>query len=141
MRFASLVVTVVLSAAVGQAFAQPGLGEENAQLLANVPDHGPFDRILADVVRDEGVDYQRLGTRHRLPLFSYLARMAQVDPVHLSPAERLAYYINLYNAWMLHAVVQRLDKDPAWRPDAGDFAVFKEPIVATGGRRLSLNEL
>ena len=104
------------------------------------PDHARLDAILAAVVRDESVDYDLL-SRQRLELFNYLAAMAHVDPAQLAPDDRLAYYINLYNAWVLFEVVQRRDKNPAWRADADDFAVFKEPVVTIGERKLSLNDL
>jgi hypothetical protein len=109
--------------------------------LVMAPDHSVLDRILADVVRDERVDYQRLGRQHRRELSDYLAKMATVDPGPLGPQDRLALYINLYNATVLHEVVRRREGDPAWRADADDFALFKQPLVTMHARKLSLNEL
>ena len=85
------------------------------------PDHSKFDAILGEVVRDEGVDYDLLGRTHRLGLFNYLASLVHVDPAQLGRDERLAFYLNLYNATVLHEVVQRRDKNPAWRADADEW--------------------
>ncbi|MGD8376902.1 MAG: DUF547 domain-containing protein, partial [Acidobacteriota bacterium] len=53
--------------------------------------------------------------------------------------DRIAFYINLYNATMVQGVVDR------WRPDYSpsedDFAIFREPLVRLDGRTISLDEL
>lgn len=105
------------------------------------PDHSKLDAVLSDVVKGESVDYDLLGTRHRLELFNYLAKMAEIEPMTLPREERLAYYINVYNAYVLHEVVGRRANDPAWRADANAFALFDDPVVTIRGRRLSLNDL
>jgi hypothetical protein len=92
-------------------------------------------------VRDERVDYDLIGTRYRLQLFNYLAKMAMVDPAQLARDEQLAFYINLYNAAMIHEVIQRRAADPTWTPAANDFAVFKDAVVPLNGQMVSLNHL
>jgi len=104
-------------------------------------DHTPFDRILADVVRDERVDYAALRKSHRPELQAYLDRLAAFDPAVVPNDDRLALYLNLYNASMLATAVARLDKDPKWTPAANDWGVFDDKTVRIGGRSISLNQL
>lgn len=110
--------------------------------LAGAPpkslDHERFDRILAASVRDELVDYRLIRENWREELKRYLAEMAEVDPDGLDRHDRLAFYINLYNATMIRAVV---DERPGFNPADDDFAIFKRPLVALDGERLSLDAL
>lgn len=102
-------------------------------------EHGALDSVLAAHVRADGVDYQGL-RHHSVPtLVRYLDAMAQVDAAALTPSERDAYELNLYNATMLRAVSERLAK--GWTPAADDFAVFKAPLVRLKGSTVSLNQL
>ncbi|MDW8263555.1 MAG: DUF547 domain-containing protein [Phycisphaerales bacterium] len=102
-------------------------------------DHTQFDAILREVVRGERVDYQKIKSDHLPALRSYLAMLAEARPSDASRAEQLAFYINLYNATMIQAVI---DRDPTkFKPSDNDFAVFKEKLVRAEGRTLSLNEL
>lgn len=104
------------------------------------PNHSPFDRLLAENVRDERVDYDAIG-RQQLKLFNYLASLAGTDPATLPRDEQLAYYINLYNATMIHEVLMRRRENPQWTAAQGMFAVFRDPVVVIKDRKLSLNEL
>lgn len=102
-------------------------------------DHAPFDAILKDVVQDERVDYAKVKANHTEALGQYLDALAAVDATALSREEQLAFYINLYNATMMKAVVDR--GGPAFKPPEGDFAVFKDKLVRTRDGTFSLNEL
>ncbi|HXV75463.1 MAG TPA: DUF547 domain-containing protein [Candidatus Polarisedimenticolaceae bacterium] len=102
-------------------------------------DHSPFDAVLAEVVSGESVDYAKLRELHRNALRSYLDRLAEIDPAGMDDHERLALYLNLYNASMLAAVVDRYT--PGYSPADDDFAVFDEPRVRLAGRRVTLNDL
>lgn len=102
-------------------------------------DHSKFDAILKDVVANERVDYAKVKSDHADHLSQYLDALAEVDLARLSRDEQLAYYINLYNATMIQAVI---DRDPStFKPSDNDFAVFKEPLVRLQGRQVSLNDL
>ncbi len=101
-------------------------------------DHTALDTVLAVHVRADGVDYRGLRERSSRTLGRYLDAMAQVDAASLTPRERNAYEINLYNATMLRAVCDRLAPD--WTPAAEEFAVFKAPLVRLRNRTLSLNQ-
>ncbi|HRK31668.1 MAG TPA: DUF547 domain-containing protein [Tepidisphaeraceae bacterium] len=103
------------------------------------PDHSTFDGILQAVVRDERVDYEKVKSDHLPVLNAYLDHLARGKPAETTRDELLAFYINLYNATMIKAVVDR--GGSAFRPSDNDFAVFKEPLVRIDGKLLSLNAL
>ena len=71
-------------------------------------DHGAFDRILADIVDDQGlVLYDRAAT-HRKELEAYLAGLAQADFAVLTRDDKLAFLINAYNAATLLLILEHL---------------------------------
>jgi hypothetical protein len=98
-----------------------------------------LDSLLVDVVKGERVDYELIRQRHMPQLNGILDAMAQVDPASLGEKDRLAFYINLYNATMIKAVVDR--GGHAFRPDADDYKVFKDPLVRLKTGNISLNAL
>jgi Protein of unknown function, DUF547 len=114
--------------------------------------HGPLDAILRAhlVAGKDGInrlDYPKLvGARHN-ELKSYIAALAQVDPVSLDRPEQLAYWINLYNAVTLDAVLARYPvksiyevslKDASGQPADGP---WKAKLVTVAGVSLSLDEI
>jgi len=101
--------------------------------------HESFDAILKATVRNERIDYMAVRTKHMSELNAYLSRMAQVDVNGLSRDEQLAYYINLYNATMIKAVVERYK--PGYSPADNDFTVFKEKLVHLKGSKVTLDHL
>ncbi|MCP3978343.1 MAG: DUF547 domain-containing protein [bacterium] len=103
-------------------------------------DHSAWDRILRDVVVGEGIDYARVRSAHASKLERYLAAIAELDPAKLPDAERLALYINLYNATMVREVIAR-NAPGDWTPARDDFSVFDAPVVRVAGEALSLNRL
>jgi len=102
-------------------------------------DHADLDAILRAIVRGESVDYGALGRHHLAPLDAYLTRIAAIDPEPLPRGERIALYLNAYNATVLCAVAQRYK--PGYRPDADSFRLFDEPLVRLHGKTMSLNDL
>lgn len=102
-------------------------------------DHGAFDRILRDIVRDGAVDYEGLRDRHRENLRGYLDALAAAPVESLPRNARLAAYINLYNATMLAAIVERFET--GYSTSAQNHRVFKEPLVRVAGQKISLNHL
>jgi hypothetical protein len=104
-------------------------------------DHSAFDAILKANVRDGLIDYANIRARWRPQLASYLDHLADVDPItniH-SLDERLAFYLNAYNATMIRAVVD--SSANGWHPSDDGFAVFHAPLVRMGKRTLSLDQL
>ncbi len=101
--------------------------------------HASFDALLKQHVRKERVDYLALRDNDKQILVDYLSRLASVDLKKLSQAEQLAFYINLYNASMIAAVVDRYVA--GYSPSAKNFEVFSAPLVHLGGKSISLNHL
>src|SRR5207302_632116 len=95
--------------------------------------------ILRHNVRDERIDYAAIKEKSLGELNAYLDHLAKFDGSQLAHDEALAYYINLYNASMIKAVIDRYH--PGYSPSEKDFAVFKDPLVRTGGQTISLNDL
>ncbi|HEY0008041.1 MAG TPA: DUF547 domain-containing protein [Tepidisphaeraceae bacterium] len=124
MRIVPLLL--ILSLTVSSAAA----GNEPADLL---------DKILEDSVVGERIDYGIILPRHRRPLMEVLDQYARTDPASLEKDDRLAYYINLYNATMILAVLD--NGHEKFKASDNDFAVFKSPRVRMAGKTLSLNEL
>ncbi len=102
-------------------------------------DHADLDAVLGAVVHGESVDYVALSRDHRARLDRYLTHLAAIEPDALPRAERIALYINAYNATVLAAVAARYR--PGYRPDAASFGLFDEPLVHLGGTTMSLNDL
>lgn len=103
-------------------------------------EHSAWDALLKQVVRDEKVDYVAIRDRHRDKLRAYLEAMAKIDPAALSREEKLALFINLYNAWMIELVVDRYRPDFSAQESKG--AIWDEAKVRLGdGRTVSLNTL
>jgi hypothetical protein len=102
-------------------------------------DHALFDALLHDRVRDGLVDYAGLKADPRLA--EYLAALEKTDPSTLSRAQRLAYWINVYNAatlklmadvWPVASIMKINDGKP-W-----DLPVFQP---AGFPERLTLNQI
>lgn len=102
-------------------------------------DHAALDRILRAHVKDGRVDYEAVRDREQAALKGYLDALAEVDPGALEQDEQLAFYINLYNATMIHTVVGRYRDD--YSVSEEQFKVFKEPLVRVGGKTISLDTL
>jgi len=71
--------------------------------------HQPFDSLLQTFVDDQGlVDYQAIKNQHSL-LGKYLEILEEVDPVKFeswSKAEKMAFWINAYNAITIEGIVR-----------------------------------
>lgn len=84
------------------------------------PDHGLFSAVLQEHVVAGLVDYAAVARDQRLP--QYLDQLAETDPGRLaSRAEKLAFWINAYNAYTLKLV-------------ADDYPVESIHDLGTGGR-------
>ncbi|MHC5065831.1 MAG: DUF547 domain-containing protein [Planctomycetota bacterium] len=101
--------------------------------------HAGFDALLKKHVRQERVDYLRLREDDLPELEAYLDSLAKQNLAEFSESAKLAFYINLYNATMIHEVVLRLRA--GFGGADNDFAMFKEPFVRQADKRVSLNDL
>ena len=124
---------------------------------AELPDHSAFTPVLATAVEGPLVNYARLAA-DPAGLSRYIATLAATDPSALAAAsanERLAFWINAYNACMLKRVIEhypirkaggllRLKNAAAGRPDnsvrqIGD--VFTGPHCPVAGAERSQDEI
>ena len=132
---------------VAFALAAPALAAAPATRPA--VDHAAYDALLKKHVGDDGlVDYLvwRESADDSDALAAYLDEIAGIDPSRLERDERLALYLNLYNATMIRATLDRYRV--GWDPKAGTpgenqppYAIFKAPLVRTNGRTISLDDL
>jgi hypothetical protein len=118
---ATLLLTVVTILGLGACDAAPAdgtagevPGDASAPTAEGLPSHETFTRILDEVVHMPRVDYARLQEERQL-LDAYLAELAAVSPATLeasSTEDRLAFWLNAYNACMLKLVVDHYPIQP-----------------------------
>ena len=99
-------------------------------------DHSIFDELLIKAVNKNGmVDYQVFKSNKKFN--AYLNKVADADVSKFSKEEKLAFYINAYNASVIQNVLNHLPiKSPI---DVNGF--FKEYKFEVAGENLSLDEL
>ena len=101
-------------------------------------DHRTFDTLLRQHVVDGFVDYDAFA---RAPEFAqYLASLDKVRPSDLDEDERLAYWINVYNAFTIQLIVSHKETESIRNINkALGFLQLKgpwsEPIVRAAGYR------
>ena len=108
--------TLAAGATGGAVAAQQPIPDQQAAI--GLPDHDAFTRILSSVVENGDVNYLRVAEGYGRPngLVAYLERLAATDPAALKAApapDRLAFWINAYNACMLKRVVEHYPIEPA----------------------------
>lgn len=99
-------------------------------------DHSLFDKVLKENVSEEGlVNYEAINEN---PDFEkYLNNLAKAEPNGFDDNEKLAFYINAYNAYVIKNV---LNQWPMKSP-LDDKGFFKEHKFKVAGEDLSLDEL
>lgn len=104
---------------------------------AGMMDHSAFDEILKRYVDEEGlVDYTGIRENAHSALESYLERLGDVDLGGWPQKDRLAFWINAYNARVLLLLSEREDLKKV--SDA--FAIFEKPFKVAG-ESLSANDI
>ena len=107
-------------------------------------DYTSWSGLLSQVVTPDGkVDYQALAER-RPVLDAFVGLLATASPdsqPERFPTEEhaLAYWINAYNAFVLHAVIEEYPIRSVWKVRDGQF--FERARHDAGGARLSLNDI
>jgi MoaA/NifB/PqqE/SkfB family radical SAM enzyme len=107
-------------------------------------DWARWTALLSEVVTADGkVDYARLGER-RDRLDGVVAELATVGP-QSHPArfptdeDRLAYWLNAYNVFTLHAIIAEYPISSVWKTRDGQF--FQRRRHVAGGRAVSLDDI
>jgi hypothetical protein len=118
-----------------------------APALASAPrfDHSPWDRVLKQRVNAIGeVDYAAVKASPS-ELTTYLRAIEQVSPASNparfpSPEDKLAYWLNAYNALVTHGVAQAYPTRSV--RDLGLlFSFFRKKSYRVGGRMMSLDDI
>jgi hypothetical protein len=124
---------LALAALAGTAAAQGGRA-----------DHRLFDELLRRHVAEGLVDYDAFA---RSPDFdAYLELLDRTDPDSLAPAERLAFWINAYNAYTIELInrhgeresIRNINKTLGFIRLNGP---WQEAIAQVGGRAYTLDEV
>jgi len=121
---------VFLLIAMASLFACPG--------NSSAVDDSIYAALLSKYVSGSSVDYSGLKTEEG-SLDAYLDILAGADPEALPEKDRLAYYINAYNAWTLKLI---LDNYPvASIKDIGPFwsSPWKIEFARIGDKKVSLD--
>ncbi len=104
-----------------------------------------MNRLIGEAVNPDGrrVDYARLrtSTLFQADFMQLAVRLSVFDPDDLtSLAERMSFWINLYNVLTLHAVIAlgvRHSVSERW----GGLVFFRQAAYRIGGQRLSLDDI
>ena len=107
-------------------------------------DHSAFDALLRVHVVDGMVDYDAF---HRAPDFAaYLQRLAAFDPARLPRDERLAFWINAYNAYTIRLINKHGERESIRNINktlgvVKAYGPWKEKLAVVGGRAYGLDEI
>jgi hypothetical protein len=96
-----------------------------------------WGRVLSKYHDDGGIDYAGL-KRDRGDLDRYLASLESADPSKMGEDERLAFWINAYNAVVLHHVLERYPGIESVREVDGFFDELTYPVA---GEERTLDEI
>lgn len=107
-------------------------------------DHGLYDALLRQHVSNGLVDYDAFARDSSFT--RYLSAMEQVDPSLLSSDDRIAYWINVYNAWTIRLITMHNERESIRNINRtlgvlrlkGPWTV---PFVRVRGRTLSLDQV
>jgi len=91
-----------------------------------------------------GVDYDAItgSAEATAALSDYLAALATVDPSALqSPGERLAYWLNAYNGWVLYGVSAAYAKNPDYDVESDGWLLFSSKFITVDGHPMTPNDI
>ena len=108
--------------------------------LTSTIDHAAFDALLRAHVKGPRVDYAGFATNAAFA--KYVDAIGTFNPATLtSRADRLAFYINAYNALTISGVLKHLPGLKSVEAVYPDFGFFKRADFKVGGKAMSLNNL
>lgn len=106
-------------------------------------DHSAFDRLLAAHVQDGLVDYDAF--RAAPEFAAYLANLAAFDPRALPTKERLAFWIDAYNAYTIQLILKHDERESIRNINKTLFikayGPWKEKLAVVGGVAYGLDEI
>lgn len=112
-------------------------------VAAQTVDHSAWSAMLSSYVSDGLVDYHAF---ERDPRFAaYLQSLSRVTPSRLSSNERLAFWINVYNAYTIELINSRNERESIRNINKRFGITFRspwaEPIVRVDGTTLTLDDV
>ncbi|MEQ1692721.1 MAG: DUF547 domain-containing protein, partial [Gemmatimonas sp.] len=130
-----------VGAAIVLAVAIAAVTPVHAQTSVN---HAAYDALLRRHVTTGFVDYDAFA---RAPEFGeYLSMLDRVRPEALDDDERLAYWINVYNAFTIQLIITHRESESIRNVNKSLGVLqlkgpWSEPIVRAAGRRLTLDDV
>ncbi len=102
-----------------------------------------YAELLQKYVKANGVAYADWAAKDAdvVALDSLLAEWAEIDVAALCQPSQKAFYINLYNAAMLQAVLDHYPLKSVKDIGLIPFSIFKKDFIEQGGRELSLDDV
>ncbi len=103
-----------------------------------------WTKLLSEVVAENGrLDYVRLAERRQMlnhVINEFAASSPENDPGSFPTEEdQLAYWLNAYNLFVLHAIVDEYPITSVWKTRDGQFFNCRRHIA--GGKSVSLNDI
>lgn len=114
----------------------PWLALSTAQAFDHA--HTQYAEAIAGLVSDAGVDYAGLAAR-KAKLDAYVAELATADVASMSDAQKLAFYIDAYDALTLKTMLE--NGPPASIRDLDGGKVWDTRRFQVGGESLTLNQI
>jgi hypothetical protein len=103
-------------------------------------DHELFTAVLRDHARAGLVDYAALASDERLT--EYLASVAATDPAAIDDErERLAFWINAYNAFTLQLILEEQPRESIREIERDDQGPWDIPFIRIRGKLYTLNQI
>ncbi|HSB60236.1 MAG TPA: DUF547 domain-containing protein, partial [Vicinamibacteria bacterium] len=105
-----------------------------AAAAAETFDHSAFDALLRAHVVDGKVDYDAFGEAPSFP--AYLDALARADLARLDEDERLAFWINVYNAYTIQLINRHQERDSIRNINKSLFGTkgpWREKLVKAAG--------
>ncbi|KAA3600098.1 MAG: DUF547 domain-containing protein [Calditrichaeota bacterium] len=128
MNFKTLVLTIILSLST---------------VVANAFDHSKFDLILKTYVKDGFVEYTKLKeSKEDLAKFrSYLKELNSAKVGNLEENEKLAFWINAYNAYTIELILTHLPVSSIKKIGNLINGPWDQNICKVGGETYTLNHI
>jgi len=99
-----------------------------------------YASLLSKYVEPEGVRYNAWHAREQdVELIKEITEAIGAAPLPRDKAERQAFLINAYNAWMLRTILENYPIDSV--TDIDGFNIFKKKFLKVGGKTMSFDEL
>ena len=134
----ALALALALAGCGGAPGSAPAASDSASTASGASFDHTLFDDLLRARVHDGLVDYRTLKAEDSQALQDYLAAMAEADPEGFAGRDdKLAFWLNAYNACVIAGVVERYPLASVM--DVDEF--FEEPRWRIAGQVRSLNQI